>query len=292
MLQTLDGTFFGFVVILIAFYGGALVWRDRDARLDEISDSLPTPDWLSCASRLAALVAMALSVQCLALLCGLGAQAWHGYHRYQLGLYLAQLLLRDGSLLVFLAVLTLFIQALTLNKNLGHLLVIAFLITNVFVWRPLNVATYLVRFAGRPPVTHSDFFGDAPVPRGLGLVHAVLAARLRPAGDRQRGRSGLAAGRPRWRERLRIARLRFRGGLRLAAAACLLLVSATGAWIAYNTMVLNRAAGPEGPAAPAGRLREELQALRGAALPTPAQRAATRSTCFPRRATWPCAATR
>jgi ABC-2 type transport system permease protein len=48
------------------------------------------------------------------------------------------------------------------NKYVGYFAFITFLILNAFIWRPLNVATYLVRFGMRPSVTNSDFFGDAP----------------------------------------------------------------------------------------------------------------------------------
>ena len=244
VLQILDGTFFSFVVILIAFYGGVVVWRDRDARFDEIADALPVPDWMSGLSRLAALVAVALTVQGIALLCGVAVQAWHGYHRYQPGLYLSHLFVREGSLLVFLIVLTLFFQALAFNKNLGHLLVIAFVIANQFAWRPLNVATYLVRFAGRPPVTHSDFFGDLPYRLAWGwfTLYWLLASGLlliTAIAFWPRGRE------TRWRERRRIAGLRFRGGLRVAAAGCALLLAAAGGWTFYNTKVLNPLPGPK-----------------------------------------------
>ena len=38
-----------FLVAMITFYAGVLVWKDRDARMDEIHDALPIPEWLSYA---------------------------------------------------------------------------------------------------------------------------------------------------------------------------------------------------------------------------------------------------
>ena len=46
MLDLVSGSFAAFMLIIIAFYAGELVWRERDARLDQISDALPTPTWL------------------------------------------------------------------------------------------------------------------------------------------------------------------------------------------------------------------------------------------------------
>ena len=34
------------MLIIITFYAGELVWRERDTRLDQIHDALPMPTWL------------------------------------------------------------------------------------------------------------------------------------------------------------------------------------------------------------------------------------------------------
>ena len=49
------------VPLLIVFYAGELVWREREARLSEIADAAPVPEWVfswasswdsaSCSSR-------------------------------------------------------------------------------------------------------------------------------------------------------------------------------------------------------------------------------------------------
>ena len=52
VLDLIRGTLYLFVVIVITYYAGVLVWKDRDERMDEIADSTPAPDWISYASRL------------------------------------------------------------------------------------------------------------------------------------------------------------------------------------------------------------------------------------------------
>src|SRR5215475_10971787 len=96
------------------------------------------------------------------LVAGIVVQAAHGYHRFQFGLYFHELLARDASGFVFLAILAFLIQALAPNKYVGYFAFITFYCLNAFAWPALNVATYLVQFAGRPKVIYSDFFGDVP----------------------------------------------------------------------------------------------------------------------------------
>jgi ABC-2 type transport system permease protein len=161
VLDLIEGTLYMFLIAMITYYAGVLVWKDRDTRMDEIHDALPVPDWLSYASRLTALIAIVLLVQLVVMLSGVVVQAANGYHRYRFGLYLSETFLRGGSMFLFLGVLAFFMHAIAPNKYLGYAAYIVFLALNFFIW-PLNVATYLVQFGRRPEVTYSDFFGDAP----------------------------------------------------------------------------------------------------------------------------------
>ena len=244
VLDLIRGTLYIFTIVVITFYAGVLVWKDREDRMDEIVDATPTPEWVSYTARLVTLVVMVMLVQMGALLSGIAVQAWHGYHRFQLGLYAHELLVRDGSLFVFLAVLAFFIHALSPNKYVGYFSYIAFIVLNFFIWRPLNVATLLVQFGNRPGITYSDFFGEAPFTRSwdwftvywllfCGLL-AILTVMFWPRGKQDR-----------WAGRLNNAGIRFNSGWRLGAALFLLAFASTGGWIFYNTKVLNPLLGPK-----------------------------------------------
>ncbi len=244
ILEIISSTLYIFLIALITYFAGVLVWKDRDQRMDEIADSLPTPEWVSYLSRFVALAMMVLLVQLLALSSGVIIQAWFGYHRFQLGLYLNQLLVRDGSFFIFYGVLAFFIHALSPNKYVGYFIYIAFVIVNLFIWSPLNIATNLVQFGVAPDVTYSDFYGDAPYIKAWHwfTLYWLLACGLLAIGTVMFWPRGKQA---RWSERLRNAGLRFTGGWRAAALACFLCFAATGAWIYYNTKVLNHLYGPK-----------------------------------------------
>jgi ABC-2 type transport system permease protein len=244
LLQTIAGSLYLFLIGLITYYAGVLIWKDRDAHMDEITDSLPAPEWISYAARFTALGVMVMLVQFLALASALIIQTSYGYHRYQLGLYLNQLFVLDLSLFFFLGVLAFFIHALSPNKYVGYFVYVAFLIVNLFIWKPLNVASDLVQFGSTPDVTYSDMFGNAPYITAwywftlywtlfCGLL-AIATVMFWP-----RGRQG------RWAERWRIARLRFSTPWPALALLCLVSFAATGGWIFYNTEVLNRLIGPK-----------------------------------------------
>ncbi len=244
LLEMIADTLYLFLIGLITYYAGVLIWKDRDAHMDEITDSLPAPEWISYAARFTALAVMVMLVQLLALVSAVIIQTSYGYHRYQLGLYLNQLFVRDLALFFFLGVLAFFIHTLSPNKYVGYFAYVAFLIVNLFIWKPINVASDLVQFAGTPDVTYSDMFGDAPYITAwrwfalywilfCGLL-AIATVMFWPRGKQSR-----------WAERWRTARLRFSSPWPALAVVCLVLFAATGSWIFYNTKVLNRLLGPK-----------------------------------------------
>jgi ABC-2 type transport system permease protein len=243
IIELLRGTLNYFILIIIAYFAGVLVWKDRDERMDDILDATPAPEWVSYAARLATLIGVVLALQVAAAAGGVIFQAVHGYHRFQLGVYAYELLVRDASGFVFLAILAFAIQVVTPNKYVGYAAFLAVYGANTFLWPAMNVATNLVQFAARPAVIYSDFYGDAPFRASWNwftaywlLVCALLAiatVMYWPRGKRDT-----------WKARRRHARLRFRPVWRAAAAMCLLALSACGGWIWYNAEILNAAPGP------------------------------------------------
>jgi len=238
MIEIIQGSLYIFLIGMLTYYAGVLVWKERDSRMDEIEDALPHRDWPSYASKLFALLCTIFLIVCLAMAGGILMQVFSGYHRYQFGLWITELLGMDFTTFLFLAVLAYFVHVISPNKYVGYFAFIAFVMANQFVWRPLHVATRLVQFGSQPDTTYSDFFGFAPYWKSwtwftaywllfCGLL-AVASILLWQRG-RDRG----------WKIRLRQARLRLTAPVRVLAVVLLAAFLGTGAWIYYNTEVLN-----------------------------------------------------
>jgi ABC-type transport system involved in multi-copper enzyme maturation permease subunit len=245
VLELIASTFYAFLVALITYYAGVLVWKDRDNRTDEITDALPFPEWISYAARLTALAGIVFIVLAIVMVSGIIVQAALGYHRYQIDLYLKELFIRDGSLFLFLSVLAFLIHVLAPNKYAGYFGYVAFLVANFFIWRPLNVVTHLVRFGSRPRVVYSDFFADRPFRQAWDWysLYWVLFCALLIFSSIMLWPRGKQAN---WRDRLGNARLRFTAVWRWSAGLCLLASAAVGGWIYYNTKILNTYTPPNG----------------------------------------------
>ena len=124
VLQLLNFLAVGIVVaVMITFYAGELIWKERDARVNEMTDASPVPDWVLFISKLAALSLMIIFIQSIFLLSGLIIQLMQGYHDFDLWLYLKVLFgFRFIDLLLF-AIVALTVHVLVNQKYLGHLVV-------------------------------------------------------------------------------------------------------------------------------------------------------------------------
>jgi ABC-2 type transport system permease protein len=88
------GGFFIFALAIITFVAGELVWRERDAQLDQITDALPVRGWVLSSSKLLALMLVQIVLVLAIFAAGLTVQIAKGYHHFEFGLYFRYLGIR------------------------------------------------------------------------------------------------------------------------------------------------------------------------------------------------------
>ena len=132
VLQVLSGSFALFMLILITFYAGQIVWRERELKADQIMDSLPIPNWIPMVSKLITLILIPGIMLPVLMLIGIAVQTWRGFYDYEIHLYLKQLLLLDWSDYALLCVLAFSIQTVVNHKYLGHFILILYFLFGMF----------------------------------------------------------------------------------------------------------------------------------------------------------------
>src|SRR5215469_2760812 len=93
MLLMATGGFAIFAFAIIIFYSGELVWRERDAQLNQVMDALPLQRWVLFCSKLFALMLVQVLIVLLIMGAGMTVQIAQGYYHFQIGLYLRDLFL-------------------------------------------------------------------------------------------------------------------------------------------------------------------------------------------------------
>ena len=159
VIGLLEGAFGIIPVIIAIYYAGELVWRERDRKIHEIIDASAIPDWAYVVPKALAVVLVMVAILLVSVVAGIVAQLLHGYSDIEIGKYLLWYVLPDTVFFTLIAVLAVFIQALSPSKYLGWgLMVFYFIIVRVTL-RNLGFGDALYNYGQSPPLPLSDMNG-------------------------------------------------------------------------------------------------------------------------------------
>ena len=187
------------IPLLIIYWAGELVWRERDAGMGEIADATPVREWVLVLGKFLGLALVLVGWMALLIAAGVLVQMRMGYFDFELGLYLRILFgLQLVDYLLF-ALLVLVVHAVVNQKQLGYL---AALVAYGVILFPsfLGIEHHLLIYGSGPRWSYSVRKRLRPVPRAVAVVQAVLGGVGGAA-----GRSGEAAVAARRRARSEVA---------------------------------------------------------------------------------------
>ncbi|MFK7915554.1 MAG: M1 family aminopeptidase [Pseudomonadales bacterium] len=236
MIDAARGSFSLVLLIVVIYYAGELVHRERQANLKQIVDATPYPSGIMIAAKVLALWFVLVMMLVVVTLTSMAMQALHGYTNFELGLYAIGLFGVVGMDFYLLAILSVVVQVFSPNKFLGMLAVLILFIGFQFM-SSVGFEHYLYRFEV-PYAPYSDMNGFGHYQAPLWSFSAywllwggllVLLAHL----FFQRGMSESVSA------RLATARARISKGFMILTAVVSVACGAIGAFIFYNTNVLN-----------------------------------------------------
>lgn len=130
-IDTLRGAF-GIIPIIIAiYYSAELVWRDRERRMHEIFDATALPNWAYMAPKTLAVTGVLCATIIISVIGAIVVQLVRGVTDVELAQYLAWYILPDTIDYLILAVLAVFVQAVSPNKYVGWAVMVVYLVATV-----------------------------------------------------------------------------------------------------------------------------------------------------------------
>ena len=166
VVDNIEDAYNMFMYGFITFYTGVLVWKERDAKINEIEDATPIQNGIRFSSKVVAIMAAIGLVMLFAIILGIIAQTLYGYTRYEIGLYVKSLLVIRMTKLFFLCVLSLLFHYLINNRYIAWFAFVAFVIVNSFIWGLLEINTNMLSYGFLPNITYSDMNGFGPFVSG------------------------------------------------------------------------------------------------------------------------------
>lgn len=237
MLEILD-VFTLFFIIIIVFYGGEIIWKERDIRINQIFDAMPIPGFVVMIGKFLSMVAVYVLLLLALILTGVLIQTSKGYYDYEFGVYFSSLFTETFSVLILYTLLVFFLQVIINQKLLTHAIVILFFVFADIVFPQIGLEHSLWQFASGSLGTYSDMnsFGHYVAPfswlkiywLGFALLLFVLGVLLSV-----RGTDSVL------KTRVKLAKMRFVRPIAIFSLIALMMFGFTGCYIYYNTNVLN-----------------------------------------------------
>jgi len=105
-------------IILIIFYSGEIVWRERNLNFNGLIDATPTSNSAFYLSKFVTILLLPSFLILSGILVAIGFQVSRGYYYFELTQYLS-LFYNPGITLLFYSLLALFVQSIVFNKYIG-----------------------------------------------------------------------------------------------------------------------------------------------------------------------------
>ena len=237
LLNPLLGSFGLIPMIIAIYYSGELVWRERERKTHEIIDATPVPDWAFVAPKTLAISLVLVSTLLVSVLAAMLSQVLHGYFNVELGKYLVWYVLPQTVDFILVAVLAVFLQAISPHKFIGWGLMVLYMITTI-TFTNLGFEQKLYNYGSVTDTPFSDMNGLGKFWIGAWWLRAYWSAfavilLVLAYGLWRRGTES--------RLLPRLARLphRLNGGAGLLAGGALVVFAGLGGFIYMNTNVWN-----------------------------------------------------
>ena len=122
-----------FFLILIIFYSGELIWKERMTNMHLIVDATPVPDWVNLLAKFIGMMLVNLSLMLMLIFMGVCVQAANGYFNFELPLYFKAMFSSTLSFVVLYTLLSFFVQVMANNKFIGFAMMFVFFMITFFI---------------------------------------------------------------------------------------------------------------------------------------------------------------
>ncbi|MDO1502510.1 M1 family aminopeptidase [Winogradskyella maritima] len=227
-----------FIIIIVVFFSGELIWRDRDYKINEVIDATAHTSFISMAAKALSLISIATILNLFFMFIGVLYQLLHGFTRVEVGVYLLDFFYDNLPLFIVFSAVTILVQVLSSNKYIGYFVAILILLVWEIVLSILDISSNMIDIGGSPSTFYSDMNGFGPGVTGAlwfnlyWVLFSVLALLIAGALWNRGSKSSLFS-------RIKTARQE------VPKSYSGLIIGTAVAWIAlagfvyYNTQVLN-----------------------------------------------------
>jgi ABC-2 type transport system permease protein len=225
------------IPLIIIFYAGEVVWRERDAGLNEIAFTTPVPEWCNLLGKFMGLSLVLITWIIFLIAAGMLGQIRMGYFDFEIGVYLQVLLGIQLIDWLLFAALVFAVHVVVNHKQAGYLLSLVAYGFIVFASR-LGIEHKLLIYTSDPGWRYSDMraFATTVGPWLWFKTYWISWALLFAVGVKLLWVRGVEDN---FKSRLREARRRLTHSTAAVGMTAIVLIITVGGYIFFNTNVRN-----------------------------------------------------
>jgi ABC-2 type transport system permease protein len=147
-----------FFMIVLIFYSGELIWKEREANLNSIYDATSISDSVGLVAKFLSLLGIYTVMIFSLILFGIAFQIANGYYQFELELYLYGFFIEVLPYLILYTIVSFFFHIVVNKKFTGFILLIVFAILNLGS-EAFGFEHDLYKFGGNGLASYSDMNG-------------------------------------------------------------------------------------------------------------------------------------
>ena len=238
MIDAISGSSSLFVLIILVFFSGELVWRDRDVQVNEVIDSTPHSTLIPLFSKTLSLFSLSVVIHLILVIIAIIYQLLNGYTDIEFSLYLKDYLFNLFPVYFTMCAALVAIQVIVNNKYLGYMVSIIVLLLFDIVLLILDINSNMLSIGSTPYMIYSDLNGFGPSNIGVfwfslywmlfGLLFLTLSGTIWNRGSKKS-----------FKERLNSVKSNTSKKYSIILSSLGVLFVLTASFVYYNTQILN-----------------------------------------------------
>ena len=238
MVDQVSGSSGLFILIILVFFSGELVWRDRDVQINEVIDSTPHSTLIPLFSKTLSLFTLSFVIHFILVLIAIVYQLISGFTQIEFSLYIKDYIYNMFPFYFTTCSVLVAIQVIVNNKYIGYMVSVIALLVSDIILLILDVNSNMLSLGATPYMIYSDLNGYGPSNTGVfwfstywmlfGLLLLTLSGIIWNRGAKKS-----------FKERLNSVKSNTSRAYSVIVSSIGLLFILTTGFVFYNTQILN-----------------------------------------------------
>ncbi|MBN4062261.1 hypothetical protein JYU20_03585 [Bacteroidales bacterium AH-315-I05] len=244
LIDLINGASGIFIVIILVFFSGELIWRDRENKINEVIDATPHTSFISLSAKALSLVAITTLIHFFFIFCGIAYQLANGFTRIELDVYLLNFIYADLMIYIIWSGVMIMIQVLLNNKYLGYFVSIAVIFLWSLILSIFDIQSNMLTIGGGPSLRYSDMNEFGPGLNGAmwfnlyWVLFSIICLLIAGALWKRGTMSSL-------KERIQIAKKQVPKNYRVVILTSTIIWVIVAGFVNYETQILNKYKTPD-----------------------------------------------